>query len=59
MDANTVAWWMMAVEHYRQQFEELQPTYLTLKSAGLLDDEEPERFLVESLVRIAWGAELV
>lgn len=59
MDPNTVAWWMMGVDHYKQQLEELQRTYLTLKSAGLLDDEEPTRFLWEGLAKIAWGVPVV
>ena len=59
MDTNMVTWWMMAVEQYRQQFEELQRTYLTLKSAGLLDDEEPTRFLWEGLAKIACGVPVV
>ena len=50
---------MMMVEHYKQQMEELKSIYLTLKSAGLLDDEEPTRFLSEGLAKIACGVPLV
>ena len=51
--------WTMAVEHYKQQLEELQRTYLTLKGSGILDDEEPMRYLAESLIKIMWGGQVV
>ena len=47
------------VENYKQQLEELQSIHLTLKGSGILDDEEPMRYLAESLIKIMWGGQVV
>ncbi len=49
----------MAVEHYKQQLEELRATYLTLKGSGILDDEEPMLYLAQGLIEIMWGGQVV
>jgi hypothetical protein len=57
MDNNNT--WKMAVEHYKQQLEELRATYLTLKGSGILDDEEPMLYLAQGLIEIMWGGQVV